>query len=183
MQHSTHYLEIDPPNVLSRKLSKLLKINGGERGIRTHVRVSPKHAFQACAFNHSAISPGSLEVDRRGPECPRQFSLTFRSDAMALGPRQQFFRPRQRFGLCILTGVGHDAGQRSAGRYVVSLGVPLLAQLVNCEIHLPAVDVDLALAIVFGFHTWLADFATPFSTGAPTRLPHSVQEPDRKSGV
>src|ERR1700689_3870702 len=33
------------------------KKNGGERGIRTLVRVSPKHAFQACAFNHSAISP------------------------------------------------------------------------------------------------------------------------------
>ena len=30
---------------------------GGESGIRTHVRVSPKHAFQACAFSHSAISP------------------------------------------------------------------------------------------------------------------------------
>src|SRR5229473_2935550 len=37
---------------------------GGERGIRTLDRVSPIHAFQACAFNHSAISPGSrgLEV-------------------------------------------------------------------------------------------------------------------------
>src|SRR5215470_16089844 len=33
------------------------KITGGESGIRTHVRVSPKHAFQACAFSHSAISP------------------------------------------------------------------------------------------------------------------------------
>ena len=32
-------------------------LTGGETGIRTHVRVSPKHAFQACAFNHSAISP------------------------------------------------------------------------------------------------------------------------------
>src|SRR5215470_15796189 len=32
---------------------------GGESGIRTHVRVSPKHAFQACAFSHSAISPAS----------------------------------------------------------------------------------------------------------------------------
>src|SRR6202158_457684 len=30
---------------------------GGESGILTHVRVSPKHAFQACAFSHSAISP------------------------------------------------------------------------------------------------------------------------------
>src|SRR5690242_17503496 len=34
---------------------------GGESGIRTHVRVSPKHAFQACAFNHSAISPALKE--------------------------------------------------------------------------------------------------------------------------
>ena len=33
------------------------KRSGGESGIRTHVRVSPKHAFQACAFSHSAISP------------------------------------------------------------------------------------------------------------------------------
>jgi hypothetical protein len=33
--------------------------NGGESGIRTHVRVSPKHAFQACAFSHSAISPAT----------------------------------------------------------------------------------------------------------------------------
>src|ERR1700690_4640856 len=32
---------------------------GGESGIRTHVRVSPKHAFQACAFSHSAISPAT----------------------------------------------------------------------------------------------------------------------------
>jgi hypothetical protein len=33
------------------------KGNGGEGGIRTLVRVSPKHAFQACAFSHSATSP------------------------------------------------------------------------------------------------------------------------------
>ena len=29
----------------------------GERGIRTPGRVTPTHAFQACAFNRSAISP------------------------------------------------------------------------------------------------------------------------------
>src|ERR1039457_6656456 len=38
------------------------KGNGGESGIRTHVRVSPKHAFQACAFSHSAISPAPCEA-------------------------------------------------------------------------------------------------------------------------
>ena len=30
---------------------------GGESGIRTHGRVSPTHAFQACSFNRSDISP------------------------------------------------------------------------------------------------------------------------------
>ncbi len=30
---------------------------GGENGIRTHERIAPLHTFQACAFNHSAISP------------------------------------------------------------------------------------------------------------------------------
>jgi hypothetical protein len=32
-------------------------IYGGESGIRTHGRFWPTHAFQACALNHSAISP------------------------------------------------------------------------------------------------------------------------------
>src|SRR5215471_4214231 len=31
--------------------------SGGESGIRTHGRVSPTHAFQACSLNHSDISP------------------------------------------------------------------------------------------------------------------------------
>src|SRR5580700_11645259 len=35
------------------------KGNGGESGIRTHVTLSSKHAFQACAFSHSAISPAT----------------------------------------------------------------------------------------------------------------------------
>src|SRR5690242_9312295 len=43
--------------------------DGGESGIRTHVRVSPKHAFQACAFSHSAISPA-----RSGSYCGRQIT-------------------------------------------------------------------------------------------------------------
>src|SRR5215469_10494495 len=64
-----------PNHILSRLFQernlrisdKLLKINdkyGGESGIRTHVRVSPKHAFQACAFSHSAISPCFRMVTR-----------------------------------------------------------------------------------------------------------------------
>jgi ParB/Sulfiredoxin domain len=41
----------------SRASRKLLGRTGGETGIRTLDRVSPIHAFQACAFSHSAISP------------------------------------------------------------------------------------------------------------------------------
>ena len=37
-------------------------ITGGETGIRTLDRVSPIHAFQACAFSHSAISPAPCEA-------------------------------------------------------------------------------------------------------------------------
>ena len=38
-------------------ISLQLRLTGGESGIRTHVTLSSKHAFQACAFSHSAISP------------------------------------------------------------------------------------------------------------------------------
>ncbi len=37
--------------------------NGGESGIRTHDRVTPIHALQACALNHSAISPIIYEME------------------------------------------------------------------------------------------------------------------------
>ena len=52
----THYSKIQ----FLIKLSIVKLKNGGESGIRTHERVSPKHAFQACALNHSAISPNFL---------------------------------------------------------------------------------------------------------------------------
>src|SRR5215212_120056 len=38
-------------------LSGSIYIDGGESGIRTHGRVSPTHAFQACSLSHSDISP------------------------------------------------------------------------------------------------------------------------------
>ena len=47
---------------IDKRLASLLTLpapGGGESGIRTHVTVSRKHAFQACAFNHSATSPYS----------------------------------------------------------------------------------------------------------------------------
>ena len=60
----------------SETVLQVFRINGGERGIRTLDRVSPIHAFQACAFNHSAISPGRRGTVLRRQKRPRQFSLT-----------------------------------------------------------------------------------------------------------
>jgi hypothetical protein len=41
---------------------------GGEKGIRTLDTIAHIHAFQACAFNHSATSPRSLTSDRRSQQ-------------------------------------------------------------------------------------------------------------------
>src|SRR5262245_45167250 len=41
----------------SREIEMISMKLGGGSGIRTHVTVSRKHAFQACAFSHSATPP------------------------------------------------------------------------------------------------------------------------------
>ena len=50
------FLDILKNSVFKQIIVVKLK-NGGENGIRTHERVAPLHAFQACALNRSAISP------------------------------------------------------------------------------------------------------------------------------
>ena len=78
--------EVCAPHTLPRSTYLLggtkLEI-GGESGIRTHGRVSPTHAFQACSFNHSDISPFRINdlrtvwnsvaqnppLNRSGPRC------------------------------------------------------------------------------------------------------------------
>src|SRR5664279_236645 len=42
--------------------SRSQRDGGGGSGIRTHVTVSRKHAFQACAFSHSATPPYRLDI-------------------------------------------------------------------------------------------------------------------------
>ena len=59
MQHefgkptSTPYIKC----IYVSRSTKKRKNNGGEGGIRTHGRVSPTHAFQACSLNRSDTSP------------------------------------------------------------------------------------------------------------------------------
>ena len=44
-----------------------MKKTGGEGGIRTHGRVTPTHAFQACSFGHSDTSPPTSFRERLRP--------------------------------------------------------------------------------------------------------------------
>ena len=44
---------------IGSRVGKSQEKNGGEGGIRTLVTLASNHAFQACAFNHSATSPPS----------------------------------------------------------------------------------------------------------------------------
>ena len=46
----------DKININFKKTNKTI-YNGGEKGIRTLDTIARIHAFQACAFNHSATSP------------------------------------------------------------------------------------------------------------------------------
>src|ERR1700677_4910440 len=98
------------------------------------------------------------------------------SNRVPFGSRQQLFRARQSAGFGVLPGIGDNSRQRRAGRYIVGFGMPFLAELIGGQIHLPTVDIHCAFAEILRFHAWPTDFAAPFSTGAPTRFPHSVQE-------
>ena len=86
-------------------------------------------------------------------------------------------RPFQRFTLRLFLGCAGGSCQACAGRDIVGLAVIDIAQLITGEPALPAVHVHRSLGMILRAHQPLAAAAAPFSTGAPTRLPHSVQEP------
>ena len=106
-----------------------------------------------------------------------QSNMRGHSNRVTLGAREQLFGALQSAGFGVLASIRYNSRQRRAGRHIVSLGMPLIAKFIRCKIHLPAVDVHFSFAEMLWFHACTADFAAPFSTGAPTRLPHSVQEP------
>ena len=53
-------------NIRGFFIESIPHLNGGERGIRTLDTVSHIHAFQACSFNHSDISPNLLPDAKNG---------------------------------------------------------------------------------------------------------------------
>ena len=65
-----------------------VKESGGESGIRTHVTLSSKHAFQACAFSHSAISPAT-PLGGRSEELATRLCHEVPSDSMGEGEEPQ----------------------------------------------------------------------------------------------
>jgi hypothetical protein len=78
--------------------------DGGERGIRTLGRVSPTHAFQACSFNHSDISPylesttceqsiSDYRTRRRIPGRPAMFFVFNKFDAPDADRQKNCVRP------------------------------------------------------------------------------------------
>lgn len=90
------------------------------------------------------------------------------------------FRNGLRFGL-FLRGRG-EARETCAGRNVISLADIFFAHAVAGESYRPAIQFDPAflklIGICSGCHGYApTDFAAPRSMGAPTKLPHSVQEP------
>src|SRR5215469_3325609 len=60
---------------------------GGETGIRTLDTVSRIHAFQACAFSHSAISPWGRLL-RSGADWPRPFIVAQGRDSRLSSARR-----------------------------------------------------------------------------------------------
>ena len=90
---------------------------GGESGIRTHGRVSPTHAFQACSLNHSDISPHA-----RGAPPPLASLDSLRSRATAAGASPH---SNQRFA----SGLALDYCTRQSRRPVHAI----MFRISNCE--------------------------------------------------
>src|SRR5262249_40919080 len=91
---------------------------------------------------------------------------------------QQLLRPRDGFLFRLLARRTRRPCDSSAGRHIVGLAVKHAADLIAGQIHWPAIDLDSAFGEIFDVHAFAATgWAAPRSTGAPTRLPHSVQDP------
>ena len=63
----------------------LRKLDGGESGIRTHGRVSPTHAFQACSIDHSDISPFRIKHLRTARNSVTQNPPSIQRSSIRLG--------------------------------------------------------------------------------------------------
>src|SRR5579884_234587 len=110
---------------------------GGEGGIRTLVRVSPKHAFQACAFSRSATSP--MIAHRRVCAYPRAvISLAQAKEVVA--DFEVVLCPQAPWSLCVLADhqnprkpiTGRTAGNSGVLRCVAVLARHQRRKFITC---------------------------------------------------
>src|SRR5260221_5589101 len=90
--------------------------------------------------------------------------MPLRLREVALGLRQ-----RVPFGFLARRGLG--AREPRAGVDIVDRAVIHVAELVRFDLDRPARELEPPAFVAFGLHDY------GFSTGAPTKLPHSVHEP------
>ena len=76
------------------------KKNGGERGIRTPETVSRLHAFQACAFNHSATSPMNINQLKSYHFNSKKFQYHSKYFVCFLNQKDKYLSARYAYNLC-----------------------------------------------------------------------------------
>src|SRR5262245_33538339 len=100
----------------SREIEMISMKLGGGSGIRTHVTVSRKHAFQACAFSHSATPPDRTFLNAAPPLPQPPFLIGYQRHIL---PRAHLRRRRQTVGSA--SGAqyigGSSARNRAPGRH------------------------------------------------------------------
>src|SRR5271157_4407539 len=105
------------------------------------------------------------------------------SGGVPAGAAEALARDFERLPLRLVPGRTCLPHQRRARGDVVRLTVEHAAQLVGCEPHWPAFHLQALFFVNFRIHhlppyaARADELEAPFSTGAPTRLPHSVHEP------
>ncbi len=65
LENTSKLLKLRYFRVVTLESLILFRSDGGWGGIRTHETVARLHAFQACAFDHSATHPRPRRLERR----------------------------------------------------------------------------------------------------------------------
>src|SRR6266540_2466551 len=81
---------------------------------------------------------------------------------------------------CCLNSTATCSRNSSARINIVNMAIKFIAYLIGYSAHFYSIQLAKFFVILFCVHDAISFFAVagiPFSTGAPTRFPHSVHEP------
>ena len=134
-----------------RQSRKFIKVkDGGQSGIRTHETRKRLHAFQACAFDHSAT-------------CPHQLYVLFRCRGVAKRKRTLSFQGRGSVNrpLWRLRPLGHLSFAKTSQKPNLATGdLPILPGLrkgperAKCRIPSRKTPREMAFWAPFAFRRW-----------------------------